>query len=209
MLAYVGYLGRFFCPMNLAIAYPHRDVHLPLPVWQVLGAAAFLLGTTAAVIAVRRRCPYLAVGWLWYLGMMLPTIGLLHMGTEAEPDRFSYLPQIGIGIALAWAAAEEKGDWLHLPGRPVGCSAQMVPVPFSRNPAWPIRHRLRPGRGRHVAGVGGLRRGGRHPTGATARRCGDARCVARRETRSPTVSSAWPWAPWDKPAGPSTSSGSR
>ena len=65
-----------------------------------------LLTITAAVIGWRRRRPYLLVGWLWYVGMLLPVIGLVQFGAQAEADRFTYLPAIGLSIALAWAAAE-------------------------------------------------------------------------------------------------------
>ena len=61
---------------------------------------------TAAALAGRRRFPYLLVGWLWYLGMLLPAIGLVQFGVQATADRFTYLPQIGLGIALAWGLAD-------------------------------------------------------------------------------------------------------
>jgi Flp pilus assembly protein TadD len=104
ILSYVGYLRDFFYPVHLAVAYPRRDV--PLPTWQVLAAAALLAGVTAAAVAAGRKYPYGIVGWFWYLGMMAPVIGFLQFGVQAEADRFTYLPQIGIGIALAWAAAD-------------------------------------------------------------------------------------------------------
>jgi tetratricopeptide (TPR) repeat protein len=104
LLSYVDYLGRFFYPANLAVAYPRRN--LDLPAWQVAAAAALLAGVTAAALAAGRKYPYGVVGWFWYLGMMLPMIGLVQLGAEAEPDRFTYLPQIGICIALVWAAAD-------------------------------------------------------------------------------------------------------
>ena len=109
MLSYVGYLGDFFYPAHLAVAYPRRDVHLPP--WQVAGAVALLAAVTAAAVAARRKYPYGIVGWLWYLGMMLPVIGLVQFGVQAEADRFTYLPQIGLGIAAAWAVAEVGRRW--------------------------------------------------------------------------------------------------
>ena len=109
MLSYVEYLGRLFYPVHLAVPYPHRDTHLP--VWEVLGAAVLLAGVTAAAVAAWRKYPYGTVGWLWYLGMMVPVIGLIELGAEAEPDRFTYLPQIGIGMALAWGIADASRRW--------------------------------------------------------------------------------------------------
>jgi len=105
MIAYVDYLRQFFWPADLALLYPRRPDVLPL--WQVLGAAAILLGITAAAIALRRKCPYLLIGWLWYLGTLLPAVGLVPFGNEAPADRFTYLPQIGLCVALAWSTV----DW--------------------------------------------------------------------------------------------------
>ena len=102
-VAYVGYLIQFFHPVDLAVPYP-RPAELPL--WQVSGALLVLALVTAAAVAGRRRFPYLLVGWLWYLGMLLPAIGLVQFGVQATADRFTYLPQIGLGIALAWGLAD-------------------------------------------------------------------------------------------------------
>jgi protein O-mannosyl-transferase len=105
LINYVAYLGQFFYPEGLALLYPRRpDV---LPVWQVAGAAAILLAITAVAFFCRRKCPYLLIGWLWYLGTLLPAVGLIPFGNEAPADRFTYLPQIGLSIALAWGVA----DW--------------------------------------------------------------------------------------------------
>jgi tetratricopeptide (TPR) repeat protein len=104
LISYVTYLVQFFCPQGLAAYYPRRPV--PLPPWQAAAAAVTLAAITAAVIRWRRQCPYLLVGWLWYVGMLLPVIGLVQFGTQAEADRFTYLPQIGLAIALVWLAAD-------------------------------------------------------------------------------------------------------
>ena len=112
LISYVVYLRQFFCPAGLALLYPRRGP--VLPPGEVFGAGLVLLGVTAAVWAWRRKCPYLLVGWLWYLGMLLPVVGLLPFGGQMAADRFTYLPQIGISIGLAWGAA----DWRRL--RPYG-----------------------------------------------------------------------------------------
>jgi tetratricopeptide (TPR) repeat protein len=109
LISYVGYLGNFFYPVHLAVAYPRRD--MPLPLWQVLGAAVLLASLTAAAVAAGRKYPYGIVGWFWYLGMMLPVIGLIQFGVQAEADRFTYLPQIGICLTLAWGAADVSRRW--------------------------------------------------------------------------------------------------
>ncbi len=108
LLSYVVYLRQFFWPADLAMLYPCRGADLPA--WKIFGAAAILLAATGAAWTLRRRRPYLLVGWLWYLVMLLPVAGLVPFGNQAPADRFTYLPQIGIGIALAWAAADWCGS---------------------------------------------------------------------------------------------------
>jgi tetratricopeptide (TPR) repeat protein len=109
LISYVRYLGQLFFPAGLAPLYPPGVLHFPL--WQVLGSVLILLGVTAATLVWRRKYPYLLVGWLWYLGMLLPVIGLLHVGITAQADRFTYLTEIGPCIALVWAAADARRSW--------------------------------------------------------------------------------------------------
>jgi Flp pilus assembly protein TadD len=105
--SYIAYLGQFFCPVNLAAFYPHPvDA---LPVWQITMSVLLLVVVSLAVIAWRRSYPYLLVGWFWYLGMLIPVIGLVQVGIQARADRYTYLPQIGIAIATTWFAA----DWIR------------------------------------------------------------------------------------------------
>jgi tetratricopeptide (TPR) repeat protein len=104
LMNYVRYLGQFFYPVGLAAVYPRPAPHLP---WAgVFVASLVLVAVTAGAFVMRRRCPYLLVGWLWYLGMLLPMIGLVQFGAQTMADRFTYLPQIGLCIALAWAVAD-------------------------------------------------------------------------------------------------------
>ena len=107
-IAYVAYIGKMFYPADLAVLYPLR---LDQPVWEAVAALAVILAISAAVVAVRRKCPYLLVGWFWYLGMLVPVIGLVQVGVQAMADRYTYLPQIGITIAIAWGAAHAAGAW--------------------------------------------------------------------------------------------------
>ncbi len=109
LISYVTYLGQSFYPVGLAVLYPRPG--LDLPFWKVFGALLVLVSITAAALLGRRRCPYLLVGWLWYLGMLLPVIGLVQFGVQAVADRFSYLPQIGLCIALVWAVADACRFW--------------------------------------------------------------------------------------------------
>jgi tetratricopeptide (TPR) repeat protein len=103
-VSYVAYLGALCYPLGLAAFYPHPGVDLPT--WKIVAAAVVLASISAAALAGWRRRPYLIVGWLWYLGMLVPVIGLTQMGQQAMADRFTYLPQIGLCFALIWAAAD-------------------------------------------------------------------------------------------------------
>ena len=126
LIAYVGYLGQFFYPAGLAVLYPR-----PGPICRcgkVLGASLILAGITAAALLRRRRRPYLLVGWLWYLVMLLPVIGLVQFGVQAVADRFMYLPQIGLGIALAWWAADLCGAAAGCRGDVADCAAPSAGV---------------------------------------------------------------------------------
>ena len=109
LIAYITYLEKFFYPVDLNIVYPRLET--APPVWNVVGAVAILLCVTIAVVLLRRKRPYLAVGWFWYLGMFVPVIGFLQVGLTAIADRFTYLPQIGIAIALTWGAADLFSSW--------------------------------------------------------------------------------------------------
>jgi tetratricopeptide (TPR) repeat protein len=108
LVSYVFYLGKLFYPVHLAVLYPRVSL---LPVWKVVAASLVLAGISAAAFHWRRRLPYLLVGWLWYLGMMVPVIGLLQVGVGNGANRFTYLPQIGLAVALAWALADAYRRW--------------------------------------------------------------------------------------------------
>jgi len=100
---YVVYMGRMFWPAGLAVYYPYSH-HLPS--WQLLLAAIVLSGVTLLAVRWYRSCPYLAVGWFWYLGTLVPVIGLVQVGGQSSADRYTYLPTIGLTIVLAWAALD-------------------------------------------------------------------------------------------------------
>jgi tetratricopeptide (TPR) repeat protein len=109
LVSYVVYLEQFFCPLGLAVFYPHpRDT---IPTWSVIVAAGVLLAVSAAALLWWRKYPFLLVGWLWYLGMLLPVIELVQLGRQARADRYTYLPQIGIAIALVWGVERGSRFW--------------------------------------------------------------------------------------------------
>lgn len=98
-ISYTSYLGKIFWPINLTIIYPYE---LSFPLAQVLGSCLILIVITIVVIFSIKKFPFLFVGWAWYLGTLIPVIGLIQVGGQAMADRYTYLPSIGIAIMLAW-----------------------------------------------------------------------------------------------------------
>jgi len=102
-VAYNHYLAAMFVPRNLAVYYPYQ---LHLPAAAVACAVVVLALTTVLATANLRRRPYLMVGWLWYLGTLVPVIGLVQVGDQAWADRYTYLPSVGLFVAFVWLASE-------------------------------------------------------------------------------------------------------
>ncbi|UCE85338.1 MAG: tetratricopeptide repeat protein [Deltaproteobacteria bacterium] len=100
--SYAAYLWQGIWPRDLAVYYPHPREALPLA--EVILCGVLLLLATGAALRLLRRAPYVAVGWFWYLGMLVPVIGLVQVGSAARADRYTYLPFVGLAIALAWGA---------------------------------------------------------------------------------------------------------
>src|SRR5947207_9251973 len=111
LVTYVTYIWQMFWPANRAVFYPYPDNRLA--VWQVALAAAFLIAMTRVAFALRRNRPYLLVGWLWYLIMLLPVIGIVEGGLQGHADRYTYLPHLGLYIALTWLAADVAKSFPH------------------------------------------------------------------------------------------------
>ncbi|HEX7515747.1 MAG TPA: tetratricopeptide repeat protein [Chthoniobacterales bacterium] len=108
IVSYATYLWNTFWPQNLAVFYPYP---LTLPWGIVMVSAALLVLVSVLCIARMRYSPYLIVGWFWYLGMLVPVIGLIQAGAQAHADRYTYLPQIGLWFALSWEVAELTKSW--------------------------------------------------------------------------------------------------
>jgi protein O-mannosyl-transferase len=102
IVSYALYIQKAIWPSHLAALYPYPHA---LPAWEVAASAIFLLAVTYAALRYRQH-RYLAVGWFWYLGTMVPMIGLVQVGNQARADRYAYLPLIGFFIMIVWAAAE-------------------------------------------------------------------------------------------------------
>lgn len=108
LISYVIYIGKMFWPARLAVIYPYPDAYA---VWKIIAAAALLMGIFILISTQIRRRPYLAVGWLWYFGTLVPVIGLLQLGIQAHADRYTYVPLIGLYIMFAWGVAEIVSRW--------------------------------------------------------------------------------------------------
>ena len=120
-IAYVAYIGKTFWPADLAVLYPVQKPVLGNAVIAVLILAAI---TAAAWRWVRQR-PYLAVGWLWYLGMLVPVIGLVQVGTQSMADRYTYVPMVGLSIAAVWTI----GDLIrNIPALRIAAAVAAVPM---------------------------------------------------------------------------------
>jgi protein O-mannosyl-transferase len=104
-VAYAGYLAKIFWPADLAVIYP-MPVNFQLPPFAVAVAAAVLIVISSAVWMARSRSSYLLVGWLWFLGTLVPVIGLVQVGAQALADRYTYLPAIGLFIMVAFGAQD-------------------------------------------------------------------------------------------------------
>ena len=116
VVSYAGYLGQAIWPSGLSVLYPHPKG--TLPVWEIGVSALALLSLTALAVWQARRYRWAAVGWLWYLGTLVPVIGLVQVGLQARADRYAYVPLIGVFIAIVWAGARyannvtSRRNWL-------------------------------------------------------------------------------------------------
>ena len=109
LVSYLKYIGKMFWPAQLAIFYPYPKI---IPLWQVLGALAVLFAISIGTIRALRNHPYLAVGWLWFLGTLIPVIGLVQVGVWQEmADRFAYVPLIGLFVMIAWGIPHLVKRW--------------------------------------------------------------------------------------------------
>jgi tetratricopeptide (TPR) repeat protein len=109
VVTYITYIWQMLWPVKLAVFYPHPENRLP--VWEIILALAVLIAISAAAFALRRKRPYFIIGWLWYLIMLVPVIGLLQVGWQGRADRYTYLPQVGLYIIGTWAVADWSASW--------------------------------------------------------------------------------------------------
>ncbi len=122
IVSYVRYIGKTFWPNDLSILYPHPG---GWPLWQVIVATIFLLGISVLAIWFARRRAYILVGWFWFLGTLVPVIGIVQVGMQSMADRYTYIPLIGLFIATTWGAADIFSRW-NLPKVALGFCAGII-----------------------------------------------------------------------------------
>jgi hypothetical protein len=103
VVSYARYLGKAFWPAHLTVYYPFPE---SWPGELIVASAALLSGVSLWTVLLAKAKPYLLVGWLWFLGTLIPTIGIIHVGMQAMADRFVYVPLIGLGLATVWGVAD-------------------------------------------------------------------------------------------------------
>ncbi len=110
LVSYARYLGKTFWPNHLAVFYPHPGIW---PVEVIGGSVLILLAVSGFVVWRARQAPYLVMGWLWFLGVLVPMIGIIQAGAQAMADRFAYVPLIGLFIMIVWGLGDwaERGGW--------------------------------------------------------------------------------------------------
>jgi protein O-mannosyl-transferase len=123
LVSYVRYIELMFWPRHLAGLYLRSG---PWPVWEVALAASLLLTVSVLVVAQRRSRPYLAVGWFWYLGTLVPVIGLVQVGMQSIADRYTYVPLIGLFVILVWGGWELAAAWRVAKFAPAATAAALA-----------------------------------------------------------------------------------
>lgn len=123
LVAYIRYLGKILWPDDLALPYLHRG---SWPAAVVLAAAALVIGISAGSIWLGRKHRYVVTGWFWYMGTLVPVIGLVQVGAQAMADRYTYVPAIGIFIIVAWGLGEVVGRWSQMKAVTVASSVLIL-----------------------------------------------------------------------------------
>ena len=122
LVSYGRYLGKLFWPVDLGALYPYPD-HWPTQ--KILLAGLLVLSLSVLVFVLRRRQPYLPTGWLWYLGTLVPVLGLVPVGAQAMADRYLYIPSIGILIIVVWGTCQMTRGW-HYQGIGLGTAGGVL-----------------------------------------------------------------------------------
>jgi len=123
-VSYAKYLLLTFWPNDLAVYYPFAGI----PAWQIIGASFLLIGITVFCVSQRRIRPYLMVGWLWFLGTLVPVIGIVQVGGQIMADRYFYIPSIGLLMALVFGLADIAKSWRVAPWFSAGAAAAVLVI---------------------------------------------------------------------------------
>ncbi len=134
LAACMVYFGQMLWPAGLAALYPFP--HSGAPPWEVALAGILLASLSAFTWSERQRRPWLLIGWLWYLVMLLPVVGIIQVGSQAHADRYTYLPQIGIYVALTWLVAEWRVNHAALGGLMAGVLAVLMVCAWKQTTYW-------------------------------------------------------------------------
>jgi Tfp pilus assembly protein PilF len=110
LISYINYIIKSVYPFKLSVFYPYPNV---IPGWQLISSVVILSALTGTVIKLMHRKPWFIVGWLWFLGTLVPVIGLVQVGMQSMADRYMYLPMIGLFIPVAWGIPELLSKWRH------------------------------------------------------------------------------------------------
>jgi protein O-mannosyl-transferase len=129
LLSYGTYLLQMVWPSRLAIFYPYRDPAIFS--WQVIIALVSICLITALAVWLIKKAPYFAMGWFWYLGTLVPVVGLVHVGDLAHADRYTYVPLLGVFIAIVWGAADLGARFPTLLRHPLILSAASAVLAFA------------------------------------------------------------------------------
>ena len=137
LTAYVGYMEKMIWPAGLALLYPYPPA---MVLWKLLIAVTVVGGMTCIAIQQAARRPYLFTGWFWFVGTLVPVIGLIQVGIQSMADRYTYVPLIGLFIIIAWGACELAERWRLRPGVPGSMAALAVaaciPVTVTQLNCW-------------------------------------------------------------------------
>jgi protein O-mannosyl-transferase len=134
LVAVMIYLGQMIWPAGLAVLYPFS--RNGLPPWEVALAGILLAGFSVIALAEWKKRPWLLTGWLWYLVMLLPVVGIIQVGRQSHADRYTYLPQIGICVAVTWLVAEWRINRAVLGGLMAGVVAVLMFCAWKQTAYW-------------------------------------------------------------------------
>jgi len=143
LVSYGGYLAKMVWPHSLAIFYPHPGMPSAL---KIAGACLMLIGISYVAVKTASKHPYMIVGWLWYVGTLVPVIGLVQVGPQAMADRYTYIPLIGIFIMIAWGIPEAVASWRQkrvcLPVLGIGAVILLSALTWGQAAYWKNSHTL-------------------------------------------------------------------